>query len=325
MAPATEAPASITAEGPTPHTQNQDLDALLARLEQSLDAKATASGTYGYTRAEQIQALHKLREAFPQSEVRYRPQPWCKACSGQKSWPKVCDRHTEIRCQRCNGQKITEAHICLKYIGHAEATNRLLNVDPFWDWEPMALDPSGLPQYDGNRALWIRLTVCGMTRIGYGDATGKDGANAVKEIIGDAIRNAAMRFGMALDLWTSSDLEIIESGVVSDDEPRPSPQGQQQEQQQPAAAPTSDDVGIGGGTAATLDRLYLQAVDGRSNPLVLRQVRGNAAKEGVLEFEVDGPPPERKRIPFRELLDLLESAVKQQKAAQGGATDGQAA
>jgi hypothetical protein len=313
MAHAIEAPASITAEGPTQHTQNQDIDALLAKLEQSLNDKTTASGTYGYTRAEQIEALHKLREPFPPSEVRYRPQPWCKACSGQKSWPKVCDRHTEIRCQRCNGQKITEAHICLKYIGHAEATNRLLNVDPFWDWEPMALDPSGLPQYDGNRALWIRLTVCGMTRIGYGDATGKDGANAVKEIIGDAIRNAGMRFGMALDLWTSSDLEIIESGGAEPDgESKPSTPPQSASAQEPDQESRD----------AALARLTEQYRNCWANPLALAQIRIEGKKLGLNATRVQGPPPESAWTTFDE---LLVARIDELKAAQGGTTEGQAA
>jgi hypothetical protein len=196
MADAIEAPASTTAEGPTSHTQNQAAD--------------RPSGTYGYTREEQIAALHKLREQFPPAEVRYRPQPWCKACSDARG--RTCEHHSEIKCERCK-QKLTEAHICLKFIGHAEATNRLLNVDPFWDWEPLSYDERGLPQFDNVPGLWIRLTVCGMSRIGYGDAGTKKGANAVKEIIGDAIRNAGMRFGMALNLWTTSDLEVIEPGV----------------------------------------------------------------------------------------------------------------
>ena len=53
--------------------------------------------------------------------------------------------------------------------------------------------------------LWIRLTVCGVTRLGYGDAGGRKGPNAIKESIGDAIRNAGMRFGLALDLWCKGD------------------------------------------------------------------------------------------------------------------------
>ena len=60
----------------------------------------------------------------------------------------------------------------------------------------------------------IKLTVCGVTRIGYGSAVAKntpDGqANAVKEVIGDALRNAAMRFGAALDLWHKGDLHADE-------------------------------------------------------------------------------------------------------------------
>jgi len=80
-------------------------------------------------------------------------------------------------------------------------TDRLLQVDPEWTWEPLALDASGLPFIDTVGGMWIRLTVLGVTRLGYGDAGGKRGADAVKETIGDAIRNAALRFGVGLDLW----------------------------------------------------------------------------------------------------------------------------
>ncbi|MFH9236004.1 hypothetical protein [Streptomyces globisporus] len=207
MATATEAPASVTAEGPTSHTQNQ--------------ADTRPANTFGYSRAEQLEALHRLREPFKPEEIRYLPRVWCKACRDAKG---TCNRndHERRQCRKC-GQSMTTAHIDLRFVGHAEATNRLLNVDPFWDWEPMAPDANGLPQYDGNRGMWIRLTVCGMTRLGYGSADGKSGGDAVKEIIGDAIRNAGMRFGMALDLWTSSDLEIVESGGSSLDETASSP------------------------------------------------------------------------------------------------------
>jgi hypothetical protein len=91
----------------------------------------------------------------------------------------------------------------LSYVGHAALTDRLLRVDPLWTWEPMALTPQGLPLFDETGGLWIRLTVCGHTRLGYGHAAQKKtepGARE-KEVIGDALRNAAMRFGAALDLW----------------------------------------------------------------------------------------------------------------------------
>ncbi|GAA1431672.1 hypothetical protein GCM10009601_51140 [Streptomyces thermospinosisporus] len=157
---------------------------------------------------QQITALARLREPFPDTEIRYLPRVWCGACRDMKG---ACKNHQRVKCQKCRNS-ISSAHIDLAYVGHAEATNRLLNVDPGWTWEPVSLDERGLPQYDQNGGLWIRLTVCGVTRLGYGNAEGKRGGDAVKEIIGDAIRNAGMRFGMALDLWTSSDLEIAEHG-----------------------------------------------------------------------------------------------------------------
>lgn len=99
----------------------------------------------------------------------------------------------------------------LDFVGHAATTDRLLQVDPGWTWEPVAFDEQGLPRRDASGGLWIRLTVCDVTRLGYGDAGGKKGPNAVKEAIGDAIRNAAMRFGVALDLWSKQDLIPAES------------------------------------------------------------------------------------------------------------------
>ncbi|KPI31371.1 hypothetical protein OV320_2587 [Actinobacteria bacterium OV320] len=311
MASAIEAPATIQAEGPTQHTQNQALEELVTRLERLLEKEATTSGTYGYTRAEQLEALHKLREPFPTSEIRHRPQPWCKRCSETQGWPKVCGDHRLVKCPNCNGQKITDAHICLKFIGHAEATNRLLNVDPFWGWEPMALDQAGLPQYDGNRGMWIRMTVCGMTRIGYGDATGKNGANAVKEIIGDAIRNAGMRFGMALDLWTSSELEIIESGGASlEDEGKAPGQQPGASQNPPAAADQSADV----------DAFQKRVSNGWNHLGATEMALAEAEKKGinpVVPFEGD-------HLHIQDVLKIRIKALKE-KAAQGGATERTAA
>ncbi|MFE6126702.1 hypothetical protein ACFQ6Q_00295 [Streptomyces sp. NPDC056437] len=304
MAQATEARAN-NAAGPTSHTQNQ-LEELAARLERLLEQAEQKTGTHGYTREEQIEALHKLREPFAASEIRYRPQPWCKACSNAPF--KVCERHAQIECHRCKQKRITDAHIDLAFVGHAEATNRLLNVDPFWDWEPLALDQAGLPQYDGNKAMWIRMTVCGMTRLGYGDATGKSGANAVKEIIGDAIRNAGMRFGMALDLWTPSDLEIIESGGEALADAPAKESAPSQAVKAPATAAPED----GAAADALLNKLMLQAAQNRHSPDVLRQVRGHAEKGEVINRSVQGPPPERAWMPFHELLDVLEKAAKSQ-------------
>jgi hypothetical protein len=140
----------------------------------------------------------KLREPFPAEVVGKLPRVWCMKC--RNSSVKVCDQHSAAKCTICNN-KITTAHLHLDYVGHAAVTDRLLQVDPGWSWEPVAFGPEGLPVVDKNGGLWIRLTVAGVTRLGYGDAEGKTGTSAVKEAIGDALRNGAMRFGVGLDLW----------------------------------------------------------------------------------------------------------------------------
>lgn len=105
----------------------------------------------------------------------------------------------------CGGWHARSMH--LDYVGHAGITDRLNEVDPLWNWEPFALTPHGTPLCsDGG--MWGRLTVLGMTRIGFGDANGKQGPSATKEMIGDFIRNAAMRFGVATYLWSKSEAAL---------------------------------------------------------------------------------------------------------------------
>lgn len=136
-------------------------------------------------------ALAKLREPFAPEEINTLPKPYSKDA-------------VKAQCKECGGYHgLPAAH--LPYVGHAALTGRLLNADPEWTWEPLSVGPDGLPVFDRNGGLWIRLTVAGVTRLGYGDAAGKQGGNAIKEAIGDALRNAGMRFGAALDLWHKGD------------------------------------------------------------------------------------------------------------------------
>ena len=136
---------------------------------------------------EQLAALAALRAPFEKHQINLLPKPF-KSDS------------TKGTCKECGGYHgLPAAH--LEYVGHAALTARLLDVDPMWTWEPLGYDASGLPALDKDGGLWIKLTVCGVSRLGYGDAQGKTGANAHKERIGDALRNAGMRFGAALELW----------------------------------------------------------------------------------------------------------------------------
>lgn len=146
--------------------------------------------------------LTLLREPFPQHQISKLPKP-----TRQQTEAVKADFRAGIRCQLCGAWHHRDV-VHLDYVGHAALTARLLDADPAWQWEPLAMDESGLPRLDRDGGLWIKLTVCGVTRMGYGDAQGKTGGDAMKERIGDALRNAAMRFGAALGLWHKGDLHL---------------------------------------------------------------------------------------------------------------------
>jgi hypothetical protein len=115
-------------------------------------------------------------------------------------------------------QKLPTGGLQLDYVSHAWVTDRLLQVDPTWNWEPVAFDESGLPKFDDNGGLWIKLTVCGVTRYGYGEPATRDKYDQKKSAIGNAMRNAAMRFGVALDLWAK---EAPETELPKNNKPEP--------------------------------------------------------------------------------------------------------
>ena len=152
--------------------------------------------------------LKLLREPFKPNQISKLPKPTKAQTDAVKQ-----DFKNGVRCAVCGGWHHPNV-IHLDYVGHAALTDRLLDADSSWIWEPMSTTEQGLPLLDSIGGLWIKLTVCGVTRPGYGCADGKQGGDAIKEVIGDALRNAAMRFGCALDLWHKGDLHV-------DDEPEP--------------------------------------------------------------------------------------------------------
>lgn len=149
--------------------------------------------------------LELLRVPFEKHQISKLPKPTKKQTDDLKH-----NINLGIRCKECGGWHHKDV-IHLDYVGHAALTDRLLQCDPAWNWEPMSFTQDGVPNIDKNGGLWIKLTVCGVTRLGYGHPDGKTGGDAIKEVIGDALRNAAMRFGAALDLWHKGDLHKDES------------------------------------------------------------------------------------------------------------------
>ena len=84
----------------------------------------------------------------------------------------------------------------LDYVGHAWLTEILLKIDPRYVWRPMSeyiIEDEGL-------GLWGWVTICGVTRPAFGSVEERQ-KEKEKELIGDLLRNGAMRAGVALDLW----------------------------------------------------------------------------------------------------------------------------
>jgi len=150
-----------------------------------------------------LSGLGLLRQPFPAHQISKLPRPMAKK--------EEMDKLPKARCDLCGGYHATSKIVHLDYVGHAALTDRLLDADPNWNWEPLAFTEAGLPAFDNTGGLWIKLTVCGQTRLGYGHAessTYKEIGAREKEVIGDALRNAAMRFGAALYLWHKGDLHV---------------------------------------------------------------------------------------------------------------------
>lgn len=158
--------------------------------------------------------LDKLRETFPPNQISKLPKETRAQIDARKGNSSVM----VFNCKVCGGHHHKDA-VHLDYVGHAALTDRLLDTDIAWSWEPVAFNDKGLPAFDQTGGLWIKLTVQGVTRLGYGSADGKSGGDAVKEIIGDALRNAGMRFGAALDLWHKGELHA-DNDPEPEDEPK---------------------------------------------------------------------------------------------------------
>ncbi len=192
------------------------------KADQKVDPKDAPE-----VKKEPVTGLALLREPFLPNQISRLPKPT------KKQTDIVRNNYQEgIRCDECGGWHHPKV-VHLDYVGHAALTDRLLDCDPEWNWEPVATDEHGRPIFDNNGGMWINLTVCGVTRLGYGDAPGKNGGNAIKEVIGDSLRNAAMRFGAALDLWHKGELHVDEDAEPSDEKKNGNGNGNQTKNDKP--------------------------------------------------------------------------------------------
>lgn len=120
------------------------------------------------------------------------------------------------------------------YVGHADVTKMLIEIDPMWDWQPAAWI-EGRPAIHIHEAtqtfrngdtkktriatMWGFMTVLGKTLPCVGSAPA-DKEDYEKELIGDLLRNGALRYGICVNLWAKSSTSYSQPRTSA---PRPAP------------------------------------------------------------------------------------------------------
>jgi hypothetical protein len=124
--------------------------------------------------------------------------------------------------------KLPKGGMQLDFVGHADVTKMIIEIDPSWTWEPVAFSTDGLPAYrveNGMAHMAGWLTIHGVRRLGIGSVA-HNKPDLLKELASDFLRNAAMRFGICLSLWTKQEWDDV-------DRPAPAPKTQQIPKQLP--------------------------------------------------------------------------------------------
>lgn len=188
--------------------------------------------------------------------------------------------------------KLPKGNVQLDFVGHADVTKFLLETDPNWRWVPCAW-VDGRPAIhveNGMATMWGELTVLGQARLGVGSVRA-DKPDLDKELVSDFIRNAAMRFGFCLSLWTKQEWEDL------DNSPKPAPANKPVPKATPA--PATD------GFISNEQRQQLQAACAKAGiaPEVMAQNAGLDWNGDIKDSDIPAL-----RAAFKELKEFKEGA-----------------
>lgn len=141
--------------------------------------------------------------------------------------------------------QIPKGNVKLDYMGHADCTLALIDIDPTFSYG-WVTNEKGLMAIEirGDRLIiegWLVLH--GVRREGVGTCA-KSKGEPEKELIGDLLRNCAMRFGVATALWSKADRHElgIEQPPQQAQQSRPAPQPERRpaESTERPAAPSTE-------------------------------------------------------------------------------------
>lgn len=195
----------------------------------------------------------------------------------------------------------------LDYLGHAALTEILLRVDPLWRWNFVGMDENRSPIIDRDKdgrpiGMWIELVLCGHRRYGYGSvdpSSRQSDGDRIKELIGDGLRNAAMRFGIALDLWSKADLSSATMSDGRGGDVTSSPGTEGVHRSGVGAAPTSSPEETNADVDAMVAALKALAASDKAD--LLNNLR-------VLEGGDLGPKPSLKKVADLLILHRIDPA-----------------
>ena len=104
--------------------------------------------------------------------------------------------------------KLPKGGTALDFVGHADITRILISEDPLWSWEPAGWE-GGEPiitKAGKHWRMWGHVTVHGKTVLAVGTCEERKD-EFEKELVGDLLRNGAMRLGICLSLWSKAEWE----------------------------------------------------------------------------------------------------------------------
>ena len=191
--------------------------------------------------------------------------------------------------------KLPRGGITLDFVGHAEITRILIDIDPLWNWSPVEI-VNGRPainETNGMATMWGYLSILGKTVIGVGSVRA-DKPDLDKELIGDFLRNASMRFGICLSLWSKSEWE-----------------------EHPAPAQPKVDGKV---SEQNIDRFKAACVEAKLDPNKVAEKAGlilvglKDSEMGLLRdtFKAmkNAPPAEPTDVPFKDAKELEAAVLK---------------
>jgi hypothetical protein len=159
----------------------------------------------------------------------------------------------------------------LSYVSHAEITRILIEIDPMWNWQPVAWQDGRPATHEANGmiTMWGTLTLLGKDLIGVGSVR-SDKPDYEKELVGDFLRNAAMRFGICLSLWTKQD-QSSQSPIRSLPSAHPA-QGMSADQVEQSFVQAANVIKIGGVISdkqkGLISSLGKEVADGDIQPII---------------------------------------------------------